>query len=88
MGTDVNSQLQAMEDAMLLIQKSLDTIKTTASKFVEIEGTMTQLTNKVTSLETKIETSSFQERQPRKAKINVPLYIKVSLSLCVCVCTS
>ena len=89
-----NSRLQAMEDAMVLIQKSLNTIKTSASKFVEMEGSnrevlgvMTQLTNKVTSLEAKIEASGFQGNRPRNAKVEVPLYVKVSLSsLCVCVC--
>lgn len=77
------NRLEAMEDAMLVIQESLDTIKETASKFSELEGSsrevlaaMTQLTNKVTSLEAKIESGGMQKK--RKLKVDSPLHIKVS----------
>lgn len=76
------NNLEAMEEAMVIIQKSLKTIKTTASKFDEMESNsrevldaMTQLTTKVTSLEAKIGSSEFQGKQDKK--IDVPLYIKV-----------
>lgn len=79
------NSLEAMEESMVLIQKSLDTIKETASDFDELQGNnkavlaaMTQLTNKVASLEAKLETSGFQMKRKGKV-VDVPLYIKVSL---------
>ena len=77
------NNLEAMEVAMVLIQKSLETIKETANDFGELQGNnkavlaaMTQLTNKVTSLEAKLEASGFQGKRKGKV-IDVPLYIKV-----------
>lgn len=80
------NSLEATEDAMIVIQQSMEAIKKTAEKFNQLEGNsrevlvaMAQLTNKVTSLEAKIESGSgLQRTRKTNSKINVPLYIKVS----------
>ena len=84
-GAASQNNLETVEDAMVVIQKSLDTIKKTADKFDELEGNskevlaaMTQLTNKVTSLESKIDTAGIQSKRSASI-IDVPLYIRVSV---------
>ena len=78
------NHLQVVEEAMVTIQKSLSTITKTAEKLGQLEGNgrdvlaaMTQLTNKVTSLEAKMESLGSKEGK-RSSTITVPLYIKVT----------
>ena len=75
---------------MVVIQKSLATIEKIAAKFDELEGkgkevlaAMMPLTNKVTSLESKIDTAGIQGKRST-SKIDVPLYIRVNVHVTAC----